>query len=98
MKAMLNLEKISILPLVISNVGVVPNSLVENMKYPHLNDSMIFKMQKAVLLGAYHIVRKFLEQSDHVNQNRLAPVGQSNVDDFSSSTRIGSYARLLEMG
>ena len=31
-KAILNLEKILVLPLVTSNVGVVPNSLVENLK------------------------------------------------------------------
>ena len=72
MKAMLNLEKISILPLVISNVGVVPNSLVENLKYLHLNDSIIVKIQKTVLLGTSHIVRRFLELSDHVSQKSWA--------------------------
>ena len=79
MKAMLNLEKISILPLVISNVPI------ENL---HLNDSIIVKMQKAVMLGICHIVRKFLEQSDHVSQNRLAPVGQSSVGHISSDAWI----------
>ncbi|WP_219823777.1 hypothetical protein, partial [Enterobacter cloacae complex sp. 2DZ2F20B] len=88
MKSMLNLKKISILPLVISNVGVVPNSLVENLKSLHLNDSIIVKIQKAVLLGTCHIVRKFLEQSDHVSQIRLAPVGQSSVGHFSCDARI----------
>ena len=76
MQAMLNLEKISILRLIISNVGVVPNRLVENLKYLRLNDSVIVKMQKAVWLGTCHSDRKFLEQSDHVSQNTLAPVGQ----------------------
>ncbi|WP_206737873.1 hypothetical protein, partial [Klebsiella pneumoniae] len=67
---------------------VVPNSLVENLKSLHLNDSIIVKIQKADLLGTCHIVRKFLEQSDHVSQIRLAPVGQSSVGHFSCDARI----------
>jgi hypothetical protein len=43
------LEKISILPFIISATGIVPQSLFKNLK-----------IQKGILLYSCHIVRKFL--------------------------------------
>jgi hypothetical protein len=55
------LEKISILPLIISATGIVPQSLFKNLK--------ILEIQKGILLYSCHIVRKFLNiDTEHKTQ------------------------------
>jgi hypothetical protein len=61
------LEKISILPLVISATGIVPQSLFKNLKILDLDDTLVYlliyfkvEIQKGILLYSCHIVRKFL--------------------------------------
>jgi hypothetical protein len=56
------LEKISILPLVISATGIVPQSLFKNLKILDLDNTLVVeKVQKGILLlYSCHIVRKFL--------------------------------------
>jgi hypothetical protein len=54
------LEKISILPLVISATGIVPQSLFKNLKILDLDNTLVVEIQKGILLYSCHIVRKFL--------------------------------------
>jgi hypothetical protein len=62
------LEKISILPLVISTTGIVPQSLFKNLKILDL-DKLVVEIQKGILLYSCHIVRKFLNiDTEHNTQ------------------------------
>jgi hypothetical protein len=54
------LEKISILPLVISATGIVPQSLFKNLKILDLDNTLVVEIQKGILLYSCHILRKFL--------------------------------------
>jgi hypothetical protein len=63
------LEKISILPLVISATGIVPQSLFKNLKILDLNNTLVVEIQKGILLYSCHIVRKFLNiDTEHNTQ------------------------------
>jgi hypothetical protein len=44
------LEKISILPLVISATGIVPQSLFKNLQILDLDNTLVVEIQKGVLL------------------------------------------------
>jgi hypothetical protein len=54
------LEKISILPLIISATGIVPQSIFKNLKFLDLENTLVVEIQKGILLYSCHIVRKFL--------------------------------------
>jgi hypothetical protein len=59
------LEKNSILPLIISATGIVPQSLFKNLKILDLGNTLV-EIQKGILLYSCHIVRKFLNiDKDH---------------------------------
>jgi hypothetical protein len=61
------LEKISILPLIISATGRVPQSLFKNLKI--LENTLVVEIQKGILLYSCHIVRKFLNiDTEHKTQ------------------------------
>jgi hypothetical protein len=63
------LEKISILPLVISATGIVPQSLFKNLKILDLDNTLVVEIQKGILLYSCHIVRKFLNiDTEHNTQ------------------------------
>jgi signal recognition particle subunit SEC65 len=63
------LEKISILPLVISATGIVPQSLFKNLKILDLDNTLVVEIQKDILLYSCHIVRKFLNiDTEHNTQ------------------------------
>jgi hypothetical protein len=67
------LEKISILPLVISATGIVPQSLFKNLKILELENTLVveieIEIQKGILLYSCHIVRKFLNiDTEHNTQ------------------------------
>jgi hypothetical protein len=65
----LYLEKISILPLVISATGIVPQSLFKNLKILDLDNTLVVEIQKGILLYSCHIVRKFLNiDTEHNTQ------------------------------
>jgi hypothetical protein len=74
------LEKNSILPLVISATGIVPQSLFKNLKILDLDNTLVVEIQKGILLYSCHIVRKFLnidtehntQQSQNVEARRTA--------------------------
>jgi hypothetical protein len=54
------LEKKSILPLIISVPGIVPQSLFKNLNILDLGNTLVVEIQKGILLYSCHIVRKFL--------------------------------------
>jgi hypothetical protein len=65
------LEKISILPFIISVTGilVVPQSLFKNLKILDLENTLVVEIQKGILLYSCHIVRKFLNiDTEHKTQ------------------------------
>jgi hypothetical protein len=63
------LEKNSILPLVISATGIVPQSLFKNLKILDLDNTLVVEIQKCILLYSCHIVRKFLNiDTEHNTQ------------------------------
>jgi hypothetical protein len=53
------LKKNSILPLIISAPGIVPQSLFKNLKILDLENTLVVEIQKGILLYSCHIVRKF---------------------------------------
>jgi hypothetical protein len=50
------LEKNSILPLIISATGIVPQSLFKNLKILDLGNTLVVEIQKGILLYSCHIV------------------------------------------
>jgi hypothetical protein len=54
------LEKISILPLIISATGIVPQCLFKNLKILDLGNTLVVEIQKGILLYSCRVVRKFL--------------------------------------
>jgi hypothetical protein len=64
------LEKISILPLVISATGIVPQSLFKNLKIRDLGNTLVVEIQKGILLYSCHIVRKFLNIDTEHNKTQ----------------------------
>jgi hypothetical protein len=63
------LEKISILPFIISATGIVPQSLFKNLKILDLKKTLVVEIQKGILLYSCHIVRKFLNiDTEHNTQ------------------------------
>jgi hypothetical protein len=62
------LEKISILPFIISATGI-PQSLFKNLKILELENTLVVEIQKGILLYSCHIVRKFLNiDAEHNTQ------------------------------
>jgi hypothetical protein len=64
------LEKISILPLVISATGIAPQSLFKNLKILDLDNTLVVEIQKGILLYSCHIVRKFLNIDTEHNKTQ----------------------------
>jgi hypothetical protein len=69
MRNLWSLEKISILPLIISSTGIVPQSLFKNLKILDLRNTLVVEIQKRILLYSCYIVRKFLNiDTEHNTQ------------------------------
>jgi hypothetical protein len=69
MRNLWSLEKISILPLIISAMRLVPQSLFKNLKFLDLENTLVVEIQKGILLYSCHIVRKFLNiDTEHKTQ------------------------------
>jgi hypothetical protein len=65
------LEKISILPLIISATGIVPQSLFKNLKILDLGNTLVVEIQKGIiLLYSCHMVRKFLKIDTEHNKTQ----------------------------
>jgi hypothetical protein len=54
------LEKVSILPLVISAAGIVPQSLFGSLKVLDLDNTLVVEVRGGILLCSCHIVGRFL--------------------------------------
>jgi hypothetical protein len=68
----LSLQKISILPLIISATGIVPQSLFKNLKILDLGNKLVVEIQKGILLYSCHIVRKFLNiDTENIIHNKV---------------------------
>jgi hypothetical protein len=61
------LEKISILPLIISATGIGPQSLFKNFKILDLGNTLVVEIQKGILLYSCHIIRTFLNTDTEHN-------------------------------
>jgi hypothetical protein len=64
------LEKISILPFIISATGIVPQSLFKNLKILDLENTLVVEIQKGILLYSCRIVRKFLNIDTEHNKTQ----------------------------
>jgi hypothetical protein len=64
------LEKNSILPLIISATGIVPQFLFKNLKILDLGNTLVVEIQKGILLYSCHIVRKFLNIDTENNKTQ----------------------------
>jgi hypothetical protein len=64
------LEKNSILPLIISATGIVPQSLSKNPKILDLGNTLVVEIQKGTLSHSCHIVRKFLNIDTEHNKTQ----------------------------
>jgi hypothetical protein len=93
------LEKNSILPLVISATGIVPQFLYKNLKILDLGNTLVVEIQKGILLYSCHIVRKFLNiDTEHnktqQNQNDEIPAFEFKLTANKShdSTDVGTVS------
>jgi hypothetical protein len=69
MRNLWGLEKISILPLVISATGIVPQYIFKNLKILDLDNTLVVEIQKGILLYSCHIVMNFLNiDTEHNTQ------------------------------
>jgi hypothetical protein len=69
MRNLWSLEKKSVLPLIISATGIVPQSLLRNLKILDLENTLVVEIQKGILLYSCHTVRKFLNiDTEHNTQ------------------------------
>jgi hypothetical protein len=53
-------RSVTIIPIIISTMGVIPITLRQNMKKLSLNENLHIEMQKSVIIGSCSIVRRFL--------------------------------------
>jgi hypothetical protein len=65
------LEKISILPLVISATGIVPQSLFKNLKILDLDNTLVVEIQKGILLLLLLLLLLFFISPTVVQNNPL---------------------------
>jgi hypothetical protein len=64
------LEKKTILALIISTTGIVPQSLFKNLKILDLGNTLVVEIQKRILLYSCLIVRKFLNIDTEHNKTQ----------------------------
>ena len=58
------MESVKTVPIIISSTGLIPKTLLENLKQLGLSEHHYKNMQKAVLLGTARVVRKFMGTED----------------------------------
>jgi hypothetical protein len=81
MRNLWSLEKNSILPLIISATGIVPQSLFKNLKILDLGNTLVVEVQKGILLYSCHIVRKFLNIDTMHNKVKMRRRDAGNYVD-----------------
>lgn len=60
LKELWHVERVSVVPVVISATGLIPRNLKENLKKLGVPENIFIAMQKAVVLSTCNLVRKFL--------------------------------------
>jgi hypothetical protein len=65
------LEKNSILPLIISATGIVPQSLFKNLKILDLGNTLVVEIQKGILLYSCHIVSSLTLTQNIIKHNKV---------------------------
>jgi hypothetical protein len=65
------LEKISILPLVISAMGIVPQSLFKNLKILDLGNTLVVEIQKGIL---YYYTLTGKKNGTLIGQQQIIPI------------------------
>ena len=70
---MWNLRKVTIVPIVLSTTGIIPNNLHNSLKELNLPKYTYITLQKAVILNTCRITRKFLQlnPTHHSHTNTL---------------------------
>uniref|UniRef100_A0A8D8RDC3 Reverse transcriptase domain-containing protein n=1 Tax=Cacopsylla melanoneura TaxID=428564 RepID=A0A8D8RDC3_9HEMI len=63
MKRMWQVQKVTIVPIVISTTGIIPKELHKNIQILGLHKNTFILLQKAVVLNTTRIVRRFLSQN-----------------------------------
>ncbi|XP_041973432.1 uncharacterized protein LOC121729112 [Aricia agestis] len=59
-----NLQKVTIVPIVLSTTGIIPKQLHKSLDTLQLPPNLTYLMQKAVILNTCRIVRKFLQTDE----------------------------------
>jgi hypothetical protein len=88
MRNLLCLEKISILPLIISATGIVPQSLFKNLKILDLGNTLVVEIQKGMLLYSCHIVKKFLNIDTNIIKHNKVKMWRR---DACENTKLTTY-------
>ncbi|XP_075975709.1 uncharacterized protein LOC142976307 [Anticarsia gemmatalis] len=76
-----NLQKVTIVPIVISTTGVIPKQLHQSINTLNLPTNTYHLMQKAAILNTCRIVRKFLQTETDLPHNTV----QSNIPNSTLS-------------
>jgi hypothetical protein len=79
------LEKISILPLVISATGIVPQSLFKNLKILDLDNTLVSEIQKGILLLNFGFL---CTKNAHKNPHKYVTFFQEICQIYSSSQQF----------
>jgi Na+/H+-translocating membrane pyrophosphatase len=61
------LNKITVIPLVLSAVGIIPSMLNQSLTNINLPPHILSQVQKVVMLNTCSIVRKFLNDEVHLS-------------------------------
>jgi hypothetical protein len=76
------LEKNSILPLVISATGIVPQSLFKNLKILDLENTLVVEIQKGILLYSCHIVRNSLTLTQNIIKHNKVKMWRRDAGNY----------------
>jgi hypothetical protein len=55
-------ETVQVIPIIIAETGVIPKCPLDSLKILDLPKDIYINMQKEVILGTYHLTRKFVSQ------------------------------------
>jgi hypothetical protein len=62
MKRLWKQQTVQVVPVIISVTGVIPKCLFDPLKTLDLSKNIYINMQKEVILGTCHLIRKFMSQ------------------------------------
>jgi hypothetical protein len=76
------LEKKSMVPLIISATGIVPQSLFKNLKILDLGNALVVEIQKGMLLYSCHLVSKFLNIDTEHNKTQKVKMWRRDAGNY----------------